>query len=96
MNPPLGADDHAVEIRVHQRLESFGTQLLERCDVPVSRVIDDNIKSAKGVHCGLHGFMRCFLVCHIERRSANLIAVLLDQIIKAARVAGSGDKLVTR
>src|SRR5579862_1872925 len=86
----------AVEICVHQRLESFGTQLLEGRDVAVSSIINDDIKSAENVHCGLHRFMRRFLVCHIEGRGANLIAMLLHQILKAARVAGGCDKPITR
>src|SRR6266699_838724 len=45
-----GHINDAIEICVHQRLESLRTQLLERSDVTVSRVIYDDIEVSENVN----------------------------------------------
>src|SRR6266481_6363027 len=87
-----GHINDAIEICVHQRLESLRTQLLERSDVTVSRVIYDDIEVSENVNRHLHRCLRRLFVSHVERSGANLIAILIHQIFEAARVAGGCDE----
>src|SRR5882757_1808259 len=87
-----GHINDAIEICVHQRLESLRTQLLERSDVTVSRVIYDDIEVSENVNRHLHRCLRRLFVSHVERSGANLIAILIYQIFEAARIAGGGDE----
>ena len=47
------------------------------------------IQTPEGIHRHLHGVIGRLLVCHVEWSGANLITILFDQIVKAARIAGS-------
>src|SRR5258707_10818526 len=87
-----GHVDDTVEICVHQRLEALGSQLLEGCDVTVSRVIYDDIEVSENVNRHLHRCLRRLFVSHVESSGANLIAILIHQIFEAARVAGGCDE----
>src|SRR5881394_1297313 len=82
----------AIEICVHQRLESLRTQLLEWSDVTVSRVIYDDIEASESADCHLHRCLGRLFVGHVEGSRPNLIAVLIHQIFEAARVAGGCDE----
>src|SRR5713226_8360485 len=46
--------------------------------------------STRHLHCGTG----CILICHLEGSGANLIAILLHQIFKAARIAGRCDEAI--
>src|SRR5437773_3326939 len=85
----------AIEICVHQRLESLRTQLLERSDVTVSRVIYDDIEVSENVNRHLHRCLRRLFIGHVEGSGANLIAILIHQIVEAARVASGCDEAMT-
>src|SRR5205807_8895652 len=85
----------AIEICVHQRLESLRTQLLERSDVAISSVIYDDTEVSESVNCHLHRFLGRLFVGHVEGSRPNLIAVLIHQIFEAARVAGGCDEAMT-
>src|SRR5256714_10528181 len=87
-----GHINDAIKICVHQRLESLRTQLLERSDVTVSRVIYHDIEVSENVNRHLHRCLRRLFVSHVERSGANLIAILIHQISEAARVAGGCDE----
>src|SRR5256886_1145467 len=90
-----GHINDAIEICVHQRLESLRTQLLERSDVAVSSVIYDDIEASESVDCHLHRCLRRLFVSHVERNGANLIAILIHQIVEAARVSGGCHEAMT-
>ncbi len=47
--------------------------------------------STRHLHCGTG----CILICHLEG-AVNLIAILLHQIFKAARIAGRCDEAIAR
>src|SRR5216683_1425390 len=91
-----GHVDDAEEVCVHQRLEALGSQLLEGCNVAVSCVIHDDIESSEGVHGHLHRCLCRLLVRHVERSRANLIAIFLRQVFKAARVTSGCDETIAR
>src|SRR6266481_2429616 len=91
-----GHVDDTVEICVHQRLEALGSQLLEGCDVAVSCVVHDDIESSEGVHGHLHRCLCRLLVRHVERSRANVIAIFLRQVFKAARVTSGCDEEIAR
>src|SRR2546427_7412370 len=74
----------AIEICVHQRLESLRTQLLERSDVAVSSVIYDDIEVSENVNRHLHRCLGRLFVGHVEDSGANLIAILIHQIFEPA------------
>src|SRR5437660_10645900 len=75
-----GHINDAIEICVHQRLESLRTQLLERSDVTVSRVIYDDIEVSENVNRHLHRSLRRFFVRHVARRGQSLIDIAFRQV----------------
>src|SRR5438477_9908799 len=90
-----GHVNDAIKICVHQRLESLRTQLLERSDVAVSRVIYEDIEVSENVNRQLHRCLRRLFVGHVERSGATLIAIFNHQIVEAARVAGGCNEAMT-
>src|SRR5207245_10013023 len=70
-----GHINDAIEICVHQRLESLRTQLLERSDVAASSVIYDDIEVSENVNRQLHESLHRPLVRHVERSGATWIVV---------------------
>src|SRR5947208_16680495 len=76
-----GHINDAIEVCVHQRLESLRTQLLERNDVTVSRVIYDDIELSQYANRHLRKGLRRVLVSNVQRNGAIRIALYNRQIL---------------
>src|SRR5258706_347172 len=83
-----GHVDYAVEVGIDHGLESFRTQLLERRNITVARVVHHDIKPPERIYTGLYSRIGRILVCHIQGGNADLVAVLLHHIVEATRIAG--------
>src|SRR5579862_1275009 len=82
-----GHVDYAVEVGIDNGLESFRTQLLEGRNITIARVVHHDIKPPERIYSGLHGRIGRILVGHIQGGSADLVAVLLHQIVEATGIA---------
>jgi hypothetical protein len=69
-----GRVDDPIEVRVNQRLEPLRTQLLERRNIAVARVVHDDVETSECVDCQLHCGMGRILICHVQGSGAYLIA----------------------
>jgi len=70
--------------------------LFKRRNVAVPSIVHDDIETPERVHRRLHCCVCRILVRHVEKSSANRIAILLHQIFKAARIAGRRDEAIAR
>jgi hypothetical protein len=81
----LGDIDDTEEIRLDLRAEAREGGILDRSDVAVSGIVDEDVESSEGFECALDGVARCSFVRDVERDGAHLIAIALDEIGKPAK-----------
>ena len=68
--------------------------VLDRADIAIARIVNENIQPSEGFASRLDGIVCCLLINDVECDSANLIAVAFRQIGKLRGIAGRGDKFV--
>src|SRR6202040_3293112 len=87
--------NHAVEARVHDRLEVLCAYLLEWRNQPIARIVDQHIHPPEGVHRYLYGSLCRGLVAHFERNGLHPLTVLRHERRQFLRSTRSGYHAVT-
>jgi hypothetical protein len=76
----LGDVDDTEEIRLDLRAEAGEGGILDRSDIAVPGVVDEDVEPSERFERALDGVARCSFIRDVERDGAPLIAIALDQI----------------
>jgi hypothetical protein len=82
------------EIGIDLRSEVSEVCVLNRADIAIARIVDENVETSKSVDSGLDGIGGCTRICHVKSDGANPVTVAFHQIFKLRRVARRGGKFV--
>jgi hypothetical protein len=91
----LGNNDDAEEIGFDLGTEIGKAGILNRADISIARIVNEDIQSSKGIRGCLYGPLCRSLISNVEGDGANSITVALRQIRELCRIARRGDELVT-
>jgi len=83
----LGHVDDAEEIGLDLGPELSEACVLDRADIAIARIVDENIQPSEGFGSCLDGTVCCLLIGDVECDGANLFAVALRQIGKLRGIA---------
>jgi hypothetical protein len=84
----------AEEVCLHLRAEVVLTHVLDRVDVRVTGIVDDDVEAAEGGSGNGNGCARGRGIGHVEGRCAHPLAVPRDEIVEIFKLARCGNKAV--
>jgi hypothetical protein len=70
-----GQVDHTVEVRIDLRFEVVFRHLFEGRRIGKARLVDQNVKTAKGIDCDLDSSLRSGRIVHVKSGQRDLIVV---------------------
>src|ERR1700731_920913 len=85
-----GGVHHPAKARVHDGLEILRTHLLERCNLPVTSIVDEHVQTPEALHRQLHGCLCGGLIAHFQPGGLHPLAVLRHQGRQLFRPTRSG------
>ena len=88
----LGDVDDAEEVRVDLGAEVLGGDVLDRGEVGVAGVVDDDVEAAERLDRRPHGGLGGGRVGDVEGHLAEPVAVRVDEVVEQLGVSRGGDE----